>query len=184
MADAARLILMYGVFPVWIAAGLADWACHRRAGIEHTAGLRENLLHWLLFAEIGVAMAAVAVLEVNAAILLLVLFAIVAHEATVLLELRYAVSMRRVEPVEQMVHSFLELLPLASLFLLAAMHWDQVQALAQGRPDFSLAPKRVPWPSGYLVAALAAVTVLNVLPLAEEAWRCLSSRTPVPPAPR
>ena len=38
--DAARWLLMYGVMPLWIVAGLADWWCHRRTGIERTSGLR------------------------------------------------------------------------------------------------------------------------------------------------
>ena len=70
--DGARLLLMGGVMPLWILAGLADWWCHRRTAIERTSGLRENLFHWLLFAEAGVALGAVAVLDVNAALLLLV----------------------------------------------------------------------------------------------------------------
>ena len=185
MAAAAQWLLMYAVFPLWIAAGLADWACHRRMRIEHTAGLKENLLHWLLFAQVGLAMVAVALLEVNAAILLVVLAAWLLHQGTVLFELRYAVSMRRVEPVEQMVHSLLEMLPLASLLLLAVMHWDQVLALAgPGPADFSLRLKREPWPTAYLVGALGAVAALNVLPLVEESWRCISSRIPAPLAPR
>jgi hypothetical protein len=185
MKDAPLLVLMYGVFPLWIAAGLVDWFCHRRAAIEHTAGLKENLLHWLLFAEVGLAMVAVALLEVNAAVLLAVLAAFLLHEATVLAELHYAVSMRRVEPFEQMVHSFLELLPLASLALLCAQHWDQVQALlGPGPADFGLHWKRDPWPTSYLVGALGAVALFNVLPLVEESWRCLSSRIPPRLAPR
>ena len=182
MADAARFVLMYAMLPLWIAAGLADWACHRRAGIEHTAGLRENLFHWLLFAQIGVGMAAVALFEVNGAVLLIVLAAFLVHEATAYVELRYAVSMRRVEPFEQMVHSFLELLPLASLGLLAVIYLGQ--SPVPGRFELVLEWKREPWPPGYLVGAMAAVTVFNVLPLAEEAWRCISSRIPPRLAPK
>jgi hypothetical protein len=182
MADAARLVLMYAMLPLWIAAGLADWACHRRAAIEHTAGLRENLFHWLLFAEVGVGMVAVALFEVNGAVLLIVLGALLLHEATVYVELRYAVSMRRVEPFEQMVHSFLEVLPLGALALLVVIHLGQSPANA--RFDLVLEWKREPWPPGYLVGAMAAVTVFNVLPLAEEAWRCISSRIPPRLAPK
>jgi hypothetical protein len=184
MADAAQDILMYAVFPLWVAAGLADWACHRRAAIEHTAGLRENLLHWLLFAELGLPMVAAALFEVNAAVLAIVCGGFLLHEATVLAELRYAVSMRRVEPVEQMVHSFMEVLPLAALALLAVMYGSRVPAAGTEPQAFALLWKREPWPAAYLVGALAAVTVFNVLPLAEEAWRCISSRIPPRLAPK
>ena len=117
--DGARLLLMGGVVPLWILAGLADWWCHRRTAIERTSGLRENLFHWLLFAEAGMALGAVAVLEVNAALLLLVSAAFLLHEVTTFIELRYTVPRREVAPLEQMVHSFMEILPLFLLGLLA-----------------------------------------------------------------
>ena len=34
--------------PVRLAASLADWACHRYSRIEHTAGVKESLIHLLL----------------------------------------------------------------------------------------------------------------------------------------
>lgn len=186
--EAARLLLMYAVFPLWVAAGLADWACHRRTRIERTSGLPENAFHWALFAQMGLAIVAVGLLEVNAAVLLLVFAAFLAHELTTYVELRYTVPRREVGPLEQMVHSFMELLPLVMLALLATMAWDQALALfGIGEPDFSLRAKEQPWPPGYLLSAFAAAAVLNALPLAEETlrcWRLIRFRTPVRPAPR
>lgn len=175
--EAARLLLMYGVVPLWIAAGVADWWCHRASAIERTSGLRENGLHWILLAEGGVALLAALLLEINAAVLLLVLAAFFAHELTTYVELRYTVPRRPIRPFEQMVHSFMEILPLVLLALLAAMAWDQVLALFdQATPDFGLRPKAEPWPAGYLLAVGGAVVLLNVLPLAEEGWRCWRER--------
>jgi hypothetical protein len=187
--EGARFLLMAGVVPLWILAGLADWWCHRRTAIERTSGLRENLFHWLLFAEAGVALGAVAVLEVNAALLLLVAVAFLVHELTTFVELRYTVPRREVAPLEQMIHSFMEILPLGLLGLLAVMGWDQL--LAQGgAPDFAPRVTRTPWPPAYLLAVAGAVLLFNVLPLAEEALRCWRARglpprprTPQPPAP-
>src|SRR5690606_8474458 len=68
LQDGALLLLMYAVFPLWVAAGLADWSCHRRTRIEHTSGLAENAFHWALLAQVGLAALAVALLEVNAAV--------------------------------------------------------------------------------------------------------------------
>jgi hypothetical protein len=189
--DGARLLLMSGVVPLWILAGLADWWCHRRTAIETTSGLRENLFHWLLFAQAGVALGAVAVLEINAALLLLVSAAFLAHEVTTFIELRYTVPRRDVRPLEQMVHSFMEILPLLLLALLAVMGWDQLRALFDGGGgDFALRATRSPWPPAYLLAVTGAVLLCNVLPLAEEALRCWRARgvpprprTPPPPAP-
>ena len=176
-ADAAQAILMYVLVPLWIAAGLADWACHRASDIATTSGLPENLLHWLLLAQGGLVLLVIASFEIDAAVLLVVFADFLAHELTTYLELRYTVPRRQVRPVEQMVHSFLELLPLAILGLLAAMQWDQVLALFDaGVPDFGLRPKAEPWPLPWFVGAGLAVLAFNLLPIAEETLRCLRAR--------
>jgi hypothetical protein len=187
--DVAEMILMFAVIPLWILAGFADWLCHRRTGIERTSGLPENIFHWLLIAEGGLALLSVVLLEVNAAVMLLVLAAFLAHEASTYLELRYTVPLRQVGPFEQMVHSYMEILPLVILALLATMRWDQVMALIDGgAPDLSLRSKLDPWPAEYLFALGLGVLVLNLMPLTEETVRCvrdrkLRLRTPARPAP-
>jgi hypothetical protein len=37
-ADTLRLLLMYVVLPLWLAAGFADYLCHRAARIAETSG--------------------------------------------------------------------------------------------------------------------------------------------------
>ncbi|HZY17294.1 MAG TPA: diguanylate cyclase [Ramlibacter sp.] len=180
MADAARLILVYAVFPVWVAVGLADWACHKATSIATTSGLRENLLHQLMFAQVGCAIVAMALLEINAAVLLIVASAFVLHELTVWADLRWSLPRRRVTAFEQMVHSFQEILPLLALALLATMRWDQALALlglGDARPDWRLRWKEQPLPPPVLLAGFAAAAVFNALPLAEETWSCLKART-------
>jgi hypothetical protein len=169
-----------------VAAGLADWVCHRATRIAQTSGLKENLLHWLMFGQLGTGVLAVALLEVNAAVLLLVLGVFVLHELTVWADLRYSTPRREVRPVEQMVHSVQELFPVLGWVLLAAAHWDQALAIVGvGVPaDWSLVPKRQPLPGGALLAGGAAVLLINVLPLAQETWACLRPRTRAIPAPR
>jgi hypothetical protein len=76
-------------------------------------------------------------------------------------ELRYTAPRREIRPFEQMVHSFMELLPLGLLALLGV--------LAAG-------PAPAPWPPRYLAGVAVAVLVCNVLPMAEESWRCLRAR--------
>jgi hypothetical protein len=187
MQDVARLILMYVVFPLWVAAGFADWACHRRTRIAFTSGLKENLLHLVMFAQMGLGILAVALLEVNAAVLLLVLLVFLVHEATVYWDLHYSTRRRKVGPFEQMVHSFMEILPLASLALLAVIAWPQALALAGlggQAADWSLRPKEQPLPVAYLVGGLMASLVLNAAPLAQETWACVKARTLPSPGPR
>ncbi|MBA3773273.1 MAG: diguanylate cyclase [Ramlibacter sp.] len=171
MQEPASLFLVYVVFPLWVAAGFADWVCHVRTGISLTSGLKENLLHWLMFAEVGVGLSAVAMLEINAAVLLLVFAVFVVHELTVYWDLNYSTLVRDVGPFEQMVHSFLELLPLLTLALLMVM------APAEGPPDWSLRLKEQPLPVNYLAAALLVIGVFNVVPLFQETYACIRART-------
>lgn len=179
MADSAALLVVFVVFPLWVATGLADWACHRATRIESTSGLRENLLHWLAFGQAGVAAGAMALLQVNAAVLLVVGAAFVAHELTVWAELRYTVARRRVGPLEQMVHSFQELLPFAALLLLAVLAWDQALALVglgDAQADLALRWKERPLPAALLGVGAGLVVLFNVLPLAQETAACLRAR--------
>ena len=58
------------------------------------------------------------------------------HGATACWDQVYAQPRRRVDPVEQHVHSLLEVLPVTAAFLLTALHWNQARALTgRGRPD-------------------------------------------------
>jgi hypothetical protein len=172
MQDAALFVLMYGVFPLWVAAGFADWICHARTGIAVTSGIAENMLHWLMYAEIGVGILAVAYFELNAAVLLIVLAVFIVHEITVYGELRFSTIRRDVAPFEQMVHSFMELLPLVSLLLLVFVAWPI------RLDDLSLHPRQGPWPVTYMAAALVASVLFNVLPLLQETASCLRGRNP------
>ena len=47
-------LLGYGVLPLWLACGMADYACHQATDIPHTSGLHESLLHLLETVQIGV----------------------------------------------------------------------------------------------------------------------------------
>jgi hypothetical protein len=170
MQEPASLFLAYVAFPLWVAAGFADWICHVRTGIAQTSGLKENLLHLVMFAEIGVGIAAVVLLEINAAVLLLVFALFVVHELTVYWDLNYSTLVRDVGPFEQMVHSFLEMLPLLSLALLMTV------AAGEGPADWSLRLKEQPLPGNYLVAGLLLVGVFNVLPLLQETYSCARAR--------
>jgi hypothetical protein len=180
MQETARFILIYLVFPLWVAAGFADWTCHRRTGIAFTSGLKENLLHVLMFVQIGLGIVAVVLLKINAAVLVFVFAVFVVHQLTVFGELRYSTMLRDVGPFEQMVHSFMEMLPLLSLALLAVMAWPQAMALAgmgPERADWALRLKDEPLSEGLVLAGLLMALLFNVLPLLQETWSCLLARS-------
>jgi hypothetical protein len=173
---ATSRLLLGGVMPLWLAAGLADWYLHRRTRIEQTAGPRESLVHHLMFAETGVPVLLGLFCEVNAGVLATAYAAAGAHWATAYWDQVYAQDRRRVSPFEQHVHSALEMSPVTAAFLLTALHWDQALALTgrdQRPPRFAVRLKRRdPLSSSARAIVLAAVALFGVLPYAEELWRC------------
>jgi hypothetical protein len=185
-SEAALRILMYFVMPVWILAGTADYLCHRRNDISHTAGPKESLMHLLMFGEIGIPLLAGLFLEINALIFLVMIVAFVVHEATALWDVSYATRHRRVPPIEQHVHSFLELMPLVAGILVAVLHWPQFLALF-GLGDeparWSLRLKSEPLPMAYVAAVLAAALLLAALPYLEELVRGLKAQRAQAAAP-
>jgi hypothetical protein len=168
------LILLYGVMPLWLAAGFADWLCHRATHLAQTTGPKESLLHLLMFAEVGTALLAGLLLEINAGVIALMIGAFLAHEATALWDVSFAVRARRITPIEQHVHSFLELLPLLAIVCVISVHWEDFLALfgAGSKPAaFSVRLKSPPLPIGYLTALLTGIVLFEVLPYLEELWR-------------
>ena len=172
--DAIRLILMYFVVPVWFLAGFADWLCHRRTHIAVTAGPKESVIHLLMFAELGLPLVLALFLEINALLILIMIVAFLVHEVTTWWDLSYASRHRIIKPIEQQVHSFLELMPLLALTLVVALHWDQFLALwgfGEERARFELVLRDPPLAPLYLTSVLVAALVLEVLPFLEELWR-------------
>ena len=78
--DVLRAMLMYVILPVWLAAGFADYLCHRAAHIERTSGWKESLLHLAQFAEMGVPVLAALMLDINAGVILIKLWLEVGKE--------------------------------------------------------------------------------------------------------
>jgi hypothetical protein len=186
MQDSARFILLYLVMPAWLLAGLADWACHRRTGLEHTTDLKESLLHLLMIAEVGLGVLAVLFLEINSAVLLLLVALLAAHALTSHWDLHYASGKRFVGAFEQTMHAYLEALPLVAFALLAASYWPQFTAIfgASGSaPDWRWAWKADPLPVPVIAVLLAASAVLGFAPYVEEFYRSLKARKTAPPRP-
>jgi hypothetical protein len=128
-SSAAQAILMYFILPVWLAAGFADYLCHRASSIETTSGWKETLLHLLQFGEMAVPTLAAIFLEINALVIATMIVCLVAHEATAIWDVSYAYQRREITPTEQHVHSFLEMLPLMGLLIVVILHWQQFLAL-------------------------------------------------------
>jgi hypothetical protein len=172
-----KALLMYFVLPVWLAAGFADYLCHRAAHIEHTSGWKESLLHLLQFAEMAVPILAALFLEINSGVILLMIVCLVLHQATAMWDVSSATGVREVRPIEQHVHSVLEMMPLTGLLIVVALHWDAFIALFGFAPaSFGLVLKGEPLPLTYIVAVLSLTLLFEVLPYLEELARGLRAR--------
>jgi hypothetical protein len=168
-----RNALQYFIIPIWTAAGIADWLCHRKTRIEETTGLKETLIHLLMLLEAGVPVTAALLLEIDPPVLATMIAAFFLHEGTAMWDVTYAVTKREVRPIEQHVHSFLELIPLTAVVLVSLLHWPQLKALLGLRvePPAPLLLKREPLSGTYVAGTLAAMLTLEVLPYAEELVR-------------
>jgi len=175
--SAPYLLLGFGVLPLWVAAGLGDYLCHRAARIENNAGTPESVLHLVQYALVGIPVTLGLFLQANAGFFLFAGFAILLHHAVTYIDLRYADATRKIAPREQMVHSFLELLPITAFLLLAAAEWPQFLSLLGTGPQQALfAPQMRPAPLSYVVTIMAAALLFNLIPYLEELWRCLRAR--------
>ena len=168
--------LMYIVVPVWLLAGLVDYFCHRASHIERTSGVAKSLLHLLQFALVGIPLLAALFLEINAAILLIMLVGLVLHQAAAVWDVRYANATRRVTPAEQHIHGVLEMAPAIATAVVAILNWpDFLSLFGMDEAQFTLALKHAPLPGWYLGAVMAGVLVCGVLPYGEELLRTLQS---------
>ena len=186
-------VLLYFILPLWLAAGFADYLCHRASRIELTTGYKESLIHLLMFSEVAVPLLTAIFFEINALVICLMIIGLVAHQLTALWDVTFANDRRYISPVKQQVHSFLELLPLASVLIVIVMHWPQflsLWGLGAETPRFRIALKPDPLPWGYVAAFLAAVVLFELLPYLEElvrGWRSrkqagMPATEPLPPS--
>lgn len=168
------------MLPVWIAAGLADWWCHRRTDIEHTAGAGESAIHLAMMSEGGLPALLGLFCEIDAGVLVLTWLTLGLHELTAIWDVAYADGRRRVSPTEQHVHGFLERVPMMAAMILTTLHWDQARSALGlgGKPDWRIRLKRRPLGVGYRVTVLGAVGLAGVVPYVEEFIRCIRASSP------
>ena len=175
----AETILLYFVLPLWLLAGFADYLCHRASRIEITSGYKETLLHLLMLIELAIPLLAAIFLEINALIIATMIAGFIAHQLTALWDTTFASHKRLITPIEQQVHSFLELMPLMAMVIVIILNWPQFLSLwgmGSEPARYELVLKREPLPWTYVAAFLFAVLLFEVLPYMEEFVRGLRSR--------
>ncbi|WP_192583114.1 diguanylate cyclase [Streptomyces albicerus] len=174
--DTNRRFLLYGVLPLWVVPAVADWWMHRRTRIEHTTGTKESAVHALMMTEAGIPVAMGLLARINPLVLSVMGGAAAAHSATALYDVTLATHKREVRPIEQHIHSFLEVLPLAGIAFTGCLHADEVRATlrgGRGPDDWKLLPKNRPLSAAYLAGLGAVIGAGVVLPYAEELRRCI-----------
>ena len=178
-------ILVYVILPLWVLAGFADYLCHRATDLEHASGARESAIHWLMLAEVGVPLLAAVFFKVNALIMAVMIVFLIAHEITGHLDLKLAMRTRYVSPLEQQIHSLLEVLPFCAMLLVFILHWNQALALfGMGREHAEWFIGAKPLPSfAELMWPGIAFLIFAILPYAEEFIRGLRTKPyAAPPA--
>ncbi len=184
-ARAMQAYLLYVLMPLWTIPGFGDYLCHRRAKIESTSGTQEAITHSLMMASVAVPAFQALLFETNALTLVVGAGALTFHELVVIWDVAYAAPRRHVSVTEQHFHSFLEVLPFATLSFLLCLRADQALAilgLSDEQPDFALRFKAEPPPPAYVTVLLALITLSIGIPYAEELLRCM--RVNPSPLPR
>ncbi|AJP58086.1 hypothetical protein UC34_16130 [Pandoraea vervacti] len=173
VADFIDMYIRYGIIPVWLMAGFADWLCHRRTHIEANAGAKESVMHLAQMLEVGIPLMIALIFEIDPGVILIMVVGLVLHEVTALWDVSYARQRRDITAIEQHIHSFLELLPICAVTLVIGANLETVRnaIFSSGPQPFALTPSHVPLT--YVGGVLAAALLFAALPYAEELIRCL-----------
>src|ERR671926_1315697 len=127
MRDWLSALFIWGIYPAWLLAGAGDYLCHRKTTIERTSGARESWLHLAQFASLAIAFACAVLLQMSVAVFLATVALVLAHSVLSYIDVRYTDGRRRISPVEQTLHGFMDVLPLVAVALLGVQHWQDVR---------------------------------------------------------
>ncbi|MGX5730792.1 hypothetical protein ACWKWK_09695 [Pseudoxanthomonas beigongshangi] len=162
----------YAGYILWLCAGLADFTLHWREDLAHTSGWAESRLHLLQLGLMGAGVLSWLYLQPSWLVLLLLALLAAVHAVAGYHDTRIAYPLRRIGPLEQHVHSVLDMAPWFAVVALAG--FVMTDAERAGAMDWHLA-LREPWPApGLQMRMLLPAGVLVVVPALIEsraAWR-------------
>jgi hypothetical protein len=168
MRNGLAALLIWGIYPAWLLAGAGDYLCHRKTDIERTSGTTESWLHVTQFVCLAVAFACAVLLQTSTAVYVVLVALVVAHSLLSYIDVRYTDGRRRISPIEQSIHGFMDVLPLVAVAVLGVQQWQEIRA---GSMTFALHPSM----SLERVLLLSSFAVLAGLPVLEELLRTLRS---------
>jgi hypothetical protein len=159
-------LLIWAIYPAWLLAGAGDYLCHRKTEIERTSGATESGLHLFQFVCLAIAFACAVLLQISAAVFGVLVASVVAHSVLSYIDVRYTDGRRRILPIEQTVHGFMDVLPLVAVAILGVQHWPEIRAWTM---TFTLGAAI----DFERVLLLTSFAVLAGLPVLEELLRTL-----------
>jgi hypothetical protein len=162
-------ILLATLCSFWLVAGLIDYACHRRTHIELTSGVGESLLHVAQFLALGFSLLFAIGTTVTPLSFTWIVVGVTVHAVLAFVDVAYTDQRRRISPLEQQVHGYLDVLPLVGMGLFAVDQWGDVAG--GSRP--------MQWTLGDNRAALIGLGIYVVLvgaPIVEELLRTMRYR--------
>lgn len=161
----------YLAYLLWLSAGLGDFLLHRRSDLPYTSGLRESLLHHLQLLCVGLATLAWLSLQPGLAQLSAMALLVGVHALVGYWDTRVAYGARAIGPLEQHVHSVLDMAPWIGLAWVATHEGSA--ALQAG---WQLAWRAPALPVPLWLAVLVPALAMTVLPALAETWSCLRAQ--------
>jgi hypothetical protein len=150
----------YCLYVAWLVAGFGDFLCHRRTNLPRTSGVAESALHLLQLMLLGAGLLIGMAFAVTPLIAVVLLALVLAHAAAGYLDTRTAFLRRRVIlPIEQHLHSVLDMAPIVALASLSIATWP---AAVDGGWAATLRTPALPWT--LWCAVLLPAAVLCVVP--------------------
>ena len=149
----------------WQCAGLLDFILHRRADLPHTSGLPESSMHLLQLALVGAAIVLGMLFDASFSLLAAMLLLLALHALVGYVDTRQAFRHRPIVPLEQHVHSVLDMAPWIGLGLFVALAWPD--AIGAG---WSVHLRQPALPGWAWLLVLAQSALLCGLPALME-WR-------------
>ncbi|WP_367346011.1 hypothetical protein [Stenotrophomonas bentonitica] len=155
------------LYLLWLTAGAMDFLLHRASSIESTSGLRENTLHLVQLAILGFATVLWLCFRASPSLLAILLVLVCLHAVTGYWDTRVAYPKRAIRPLEQHVHSILDIAPWIAA---GAVYWYIPKERTGAELTFE------PAPSGLWLFTIVPALLLTVIPAALEFRRCLAYR--------
>jgi hypothetical protein len=170
--EQATLRFVYAGYLAWLAAGCADFACHRLSRLPETSGFRECGLHVLQIVIVGAGVSLFLLMEPERGLLVAIAALAIVHAVFGYMDTRSAYGLRPITPVEQHLHSILDMAPWIALGMLA-----MIVESRDASTGWYLRPRDTPFPLQTWVSVLVPAFALVLLPVIAEWMACWRAKT-------